>query len=167
MTGFLLGAILAALLANLAVRLRDAGRMQLFLTAAEQILAALQVPLRDVASKSAGRTVAAADVRPRRWFQALRQLADAASSSEPSDEVAKPDTDDAEQLHRWADDGGAPADEPAPDDVDDRPPAVLGPTTRPAAAVLLEHALADVTEPDDVDIALARFDLRTPTGHRL
>jgi hypothetical protein len=110
------GAILAVGLVAIVEGYILIGRAQLFLTAAEQILAALQVPLRAVPSKSARRTVAPADIRPRAWFQTLRRLGDLRDhlsavfepvllEEEPED-VVEDLVDDDVELARWADDGG-------------------------------------------------------------
>lgn len=154
MIGLIL-ALLGALLAVAAVLMVGlylvAGRVNLVLTYAEQVMAAAAQLLGEVPGKSAQRTMAALDPEPRPWFPQLRRLA------ELRDQVlahVSPVFDDEDmvdvvehaarlqepagvELARWVDDGGA--DHP---DVD-VPPAVLSPATRPAQQVVLELAGVD------------------------
>jgi hypothetical protein len=182
----LLGALLAVAVVLVVGLYLVAGRLQLFLTTFQQILAALQQLLPEVPGKTAQRTMADVDVEPRPWFPQLRRLAelrdhvlahvspvfedDDPDVDDPGDDAGPVDPTDVE-LARWAEDGGADRADPDLDAVDavDAPPAVLGPATRPAQQVVLELAGVDPeaaaatgTEPDldAVDrYLMARFNL--------
>lgn len=79
------------------------GIVQRLRTTFEQLLAAAQQLLAAAPSKSAERTEAPDDVRPRQWYRILRRHAD-----------LREDQADEDALARWADDGGVQPTEPDP-----------------------------------------------------
>lgn len=139
MTTMLLGAILAVLLVNAIEGYLIFGQNQYLKTHNEQLLAAAATLFAAVPGKSAQRTDAPDDAKPRIWYRALRQPA-------------------AAELARWEDDGGTTDDTPAAPPATEPMPRIdiAGglPTARPAPARRL----------DDVDRQLARFTY--VEGHR-
>jgi hypothetical protein len=154
MTNVLLGGILCFAVATTIEAYLLLGRVQLVMTHAELILRALHTLLREVPSKSARRTVAAIDEKPRPWFQTLRRLAELRDwldlvfqptpldDGDVDEDLVDEDAHDLdEQLDRWADDGGAPALEdvkdtltavgPVAGDVDTEPETTVDEDTTP------------------------------------
>lgn len=152
-TRLLLGALVAFTVATAIEGYFLLGIIQRLRTTFEQLLGAAQQLLDAVPGKSAERTTAPDDVRPRIWYRALSRFADAVEHV----------VGDAE-LARWEDDGGTTDDNAQ---TVETPVAV--PPTEPMARIDIAGGLPTArptpSRPlDEVDRQLTRFTFTE--GHR-